>query len=162
MAGVQLSKQRGCRVITTVGGAGKVEPARTVGADLVIDRSRTDWVAEARNTTGDVGVDMVWDHVGGPFLQQAIDALRIGGRIVMSGSTAGNQSCFKNTSLFQWGKSLLGHGGYTPQEMRAVVAAYCRGELRVVVDSRWPFSQLPQAEQRLESDDFFGKIVVWM
>ncbi|HTP73499.1 MAG TPA: zinc-binding dehydrogenase [Burkholderiaceae bacterium] len=162
VAGVQISKQRGCRVITTVGGAGKVEAARALGADLVIDRSRTDWVAEARRITGDVGVDMVWDHVGGPFLQQAIDALRIGGRVVLSGSTAGNQSCFKNTSLFQWGKSLLGHGGYTPQEMRAVVAAYDRGELRVVVDSRWPFSKLPQAEQRLESDDFFGKIVVWM
>jgi NADPH:quinone reductase-like Zn-dependent oxidoreductase len=162
VAGVQISKQRGCRVITTVGGAGKLEAARAVGADLVIDRSRTDWVAEARQITGDVGVDLVWDHVGGPFLQQAIDALKIGGRVVLSGSTAGNQSCFKNTSLFQWGKSLLGHGGYTPQEMRAVVAAYCRGELRVVVDSRWPFSELPQAEQRLESDDFFGKVVVWM
>ena len=46
--------------------------------------------------------------------------------------------------------------------MRAVVAAYCRGELRVVVDSRWHFSELPAAERRLESDDFFGKIVIWM
>ncbi len=162
VAGVQLAKQRGCRVITTVGGAGKLASARAVGADLVIDRSCTDWVAAARHFTHDVGVDMVWDHVGGPFVQQAIDACRIGGRIVLSGSTAGNQSSFKNTSLFQWGKSLLGHGGYTPQEMRAVVAAYCRGELRVVVDSRWHFSELPQAEQRLESDEFFGKIVVWM
>jgi NADPH:quinone reductase-like Zn-dependent oxidoreductase len=161
VAGIQLSKQRGCRVITMVGNAAKMAAAHGTGADLVVDRSQQDWVAEARRFTGDAGVDMVWDHVGGPFVQQAIDACRIGGRIVMSGSTAGNQSCFKNTSLFQWGKSLLGHGGYTAEEMRAVVGAYCRGELRVVIDSRWHFSELPQAEQRLESDDFFGKIVVW-
>jgi NADPH2:quinone reductase len=161
VAGIQIARDRGCKVITTVGNAAKVEAARAIGADLVIDRSTSDWVAAARRFTGDVGVDMVWDHVGGPFLQQAIDACRIGGRVVLSGSTAGNQSCFKNTSLFQWGKSLLGHGGYTPAEMRAVVAAYCSGKLRIVVDSRWHFSELPLAERRLESDDFFGKVVIW-
>jgi NADPH:quinone reductase-like Zn-dependent oxidoreductase len=161
-AGIQIARRHGCKVITTVGSAAKIEAAHAIGADLVIDRSQTDWVAAARRFTGDAGVDLVWDHVGGPFLQQAIDACRIGGRVVLSGSTAGNQSCFKNTSLFQWGKSLLGHGGYIPSEMRAVVAAYCRGELRVVVDSRWHFSELPEAERRLESDDFFGKLVLWM
>jgi NADPH:quinone reductase-like Zn-dependent oxidoreductase len=162
VAGIQMARQRGCRVITTVGTAAKLEAARALGADLVIDRSQSDWVAEARRFTDDLGVDMVWDHIGGPFLQQAIDACRIDGRVVLSGSTAGNQSCFKNTSLFQWGKSLLGHGGYTPAEMRAVVGAYCRGELRVVVDSRWQFTDLPQAERRLESGDFFGKILLWV
>jgi NADPH:quinone reductase-like Zn-dependent oxidoreductase len=162
VAGLQIARDRGCRVITTVGSAAKLEAARTIGADLVIDRSQSDWVAEARRFTGETGVDMVWDHVGGTFLQQAIDACRIGGRVVLSGSTAGNQSCFKNTSLFQWGKSLLGHGGYTAAEMRAVVAAYGSGQLRIVIDSRWHFSELPLAEQRLESDQFFGKLVIWM
>jgi NADPH:quinone reductase-like Zn-dependent oxidoreductase len=162
VAGIQIARERGCRVITTVGSAAKIEAARAIGADLVIDRSQSDWVAEARRFTHDAGVDMVWDHVGGPFLQQAIDACRVDGRVVLSGSTAGNQSCFKNTSLFQWGRSLLGHGGYSSAEMRAVVAAYCAARLRIVVDSRWHFSELPLAEQRLESNEFFGKIVIWM
>jgi NADPH:quinone reductase-like Zn-dependent oxidoreductase len=105
---------------------------------------------------------MVWDHVGGPFLQQAIDACRLNGRVVLSGSTAGNQSTIVNTSLFHWGKSLIGHGGYSVQEMRDTVAAYCTGKLRIVVDSRWSFADFPAAERRLESDEFFGKILVCM
>src|SRR5665213_1378634 len=162
VAGIQIAREHGCKVITTVGSAAKTDAALAIGADVVIDRSKSDWVAEARAITGEVGVDMVWDHVGGPFLQQSIDACRIGGRVVLSGSTAGNQSCFKNTSLFHWGKSLLGHGGYTQAEMREAVAAYCSGKLRVVVDSRWHFSEFLRAEQRLESNDFFGKVVIWM
>jgi NADPH:quinone reductase-like Zn-dependent oxidoreductase len=162
VAGIQIGRAMGCRVITTVGHSGKVAAAQAIGADLVIDRSQGDWVAAARAFTGDVGADLVWDHVGGPFLQQAIDASRIGGRIVLSGSTAGNQSSIKNTSLFHWGRSLLGHGGYSVAEMRDTVAAYCRGDLRVVIDSRWSFDELPLAEQRLESNEFFGKVLIWM
>ena len=162
VAGVQIARAQGCRVITTVGSAAKLAPAYALGADLVIDRSQGDWVASALAFSQEVGADLVWDHVGGPFLQQAIDACRIGGRVVMSGSTAGNHSTIKNTSLFHWGKSLLGHGGYTVPEMRDTVAAYCRGALKVVIDSCWPFSQLPEAERRLESGDFFGKVVVWL
>jgi NADPH:quinone reductase-like Zn-dependent oxidoreductase len=160
VAGVQIGKRQGCRVITTVFGDGKVGAARALGADLVIDRSRGDWVAEALDFTDGRGADLVWDHVGGPFLQQAIDACRLDGRVVMSGTTAGNRSCLVNSSLFHWGKSIIGHGGYTAEEMRRTVAAYCAGELKVVVDSRWSFEDLPAAEQRLESNDFFGKILL--
>lgn len=162
IAGIQIAKSRGCHVITTVSGAAKVDPARKVGADVVIDRSQCDWVAEVKKVTSDDGADMVWDHVGGKFLQQAIDAVRLNGRIVMSGTTAGNDSCINNASLFHWGKSIIGHGGYSRQEMRDTVAAYCSGALKVVVDSRWDFDDLPEAEQRLESDEFFGKVLVCM
>jgi NADPH:quinone reductase-like Zn-dependent oxidoreductase len=160
VAGIQIGKRHGCRVITTVSGETKVGPAQALGADLVIDRSRQDWVAEALDFTDGRGADLVWDHVGGPFLQQAIDACRLDGRVVMSGTTAGNKSCIVNSTLFHWGKSIIGHGGYTADEMRQTVAAYCAGDLKVVVDSIWSFEDLPEAERRLESNDFFGKILV--
>lgn len=160
IAGIQIARSLGCRVITTVAGAAKVEAAKAVGAGVVIDRTRTDWVEALLAATDGRGADLVWDHVGGDFLQQAIDACRIDGRIVMSGTTAGNRSCITNTSLFHWGKTIIGHGGYTPREMRETVAAYCAGTLRVVIDSRWSFDELPSAEARLECGDFFGKVLV--
>ncbi len=163
-AGVQIAKAKGCKVITLVSGADKAEKARALPegqrADLVIDRKAEDWVEAARAYTGGKGVDMVWDHVGGPFLQQAINALRIGGRVIMSGTTAGNHSEITNTSLFHWGKSIIGHGGYSRQEMRDTIAAYASGELKLVFDSKWTFEELPKAEARLESGDFFGKVLV--
>ena len=162
VAGIQIARQHGCRVLTTVGSADKVAPALAIGADFVIDRSAGDWVAEAREITEGRGVDLVWDHVGGPFLQQAIDACRIGGRVVMSGTTAGTHSTIRNTSLFHWGKTLIGHGGYSREEMRDTVDAYAAGRLKLVVDSYWSFEDLPKAEARLDSGAFFGKVIICM
>lgn len=160
VAGIQIAKAHSAFVVTTVAGPAKLEAARATGADIVIDRLAGDWVAAARDAVGGAGADLVWDHVGGGFLQQAIDACRLNGRVVMSGTTAGNHSCIINTSLFHWGKSIIGHGGYTAAEMRATIAAYCAGELRVLIDSRWPFERLPEAEARLGSDAFFGKVLL--
>lgn len=159
-AGIQIAKNKGCKVITIVSGNQKVEKAKNLGADLVIDRKKNDWVKETLEFTNWRGADMVWDHVGGPFLQQAIDATCIEGRIIMTGTTAGNDSKINNTSLFQLGKSILGHGGYTHDEMEQVVKAYCNNELIPVIDSIWEFPQLLEATRHLESGDFFGKIIV--
>lgn len=159
-AGIQVAKNAGCTVITTVGSAAKVDRAYQTGADVVIDRSATDWVQAARAATGGKGVDVVFDHVGGPFLQEAIDALRIEGRVVMSGTTASDHSTIRSTSLFHWGKNILAHGGYSPAEMREVIGEYERGALKPVIDSVHSFDELDQAEARLESGEFSGKVVV--
>lgn len=159
-AGVQIAKRLGCEVITTVGSAEKAAAAAALGADLVIDRSTCDWWEAVRKATGGRGADVVIDHVGGPFLQQAIDALRIEGRVVMSGTTAGGESTFNGTSLFHWGKRILGHGGYRHEELRTVVDEYLGGRLTPVIDSVWGFDELPEAERRLESGRFSGKLVI--
>ncbi|MDI7773891.1 zinc-binding dehydrogenase [Asticcacaulis sp. EMRT-3] len=160
IAGIQIAKAMGCTVITMAAGPAKVEAARRLGADLVIDRQAVDWVETVMAFTGGAGANMVWDHVGGPFLQAAISATGLNGRVVMSGTTAGNQSTITNTSLFHGGRSIIGHGGYSRQEMRDAIAAYCDGTLKIVTDSLWDFGELDKAEARLESNDFFGKIVV--
>lgn len=159
-AGVQLAKQAGCRTVSLIGAAGKRKAAERMGADLVVDRRSTDWVAAVREFTQGRGADLVWDHVGGVFLQQAIDATRVGGRVVLSGTTAGGTSTIANTSVFHWGRTLVGHGGYSRPEMAATIDAYVRGAIQPVVDSVWAFEELQAAEARLESGDFFGKIVV--
>jgi NADPH:quinone reductase-like Zn-dependent oxidoreductase len=162
VAGIQIAKSVGANVITLVSGQDKVKLAQQSGADLVIDRKACDWVEAVREYTQDVGVDFVWDHVGGPFLQQAINACKLDGRVVMSGTTAGNDSTIINTSLFHWGRKIIGHGGYTPEEMKEVIKLYSEGSLNVICDSQWSFEDLPAAEAKLESNDFFGKIVVYM
>lgn len=161
-AGIQIAKDKGCTVITLVSGADKVEKAKALGADFVIDRKATDWVQAVQDFTGGEGADMVWDHVGGPFLQQALLATRDDGRVVLSGTTAGLETNLYLPSLYQRGRSIIGHGGYTREEMRDTVAAYCRGDLKLVVDSTWAFEDLPKAEARLESNAFFGKVLVSM
>ena len=137
IAAIQIAKQQGCRVITTISGPERMQKAYDLGADLVIDRRAEDWVQKARDFSGGDGADFVWDHVGGAFLQQAIDACTIEARVVMSGTTDDGYSTIKDTSVYHYGRTLIGHGKYTRQEMRDTVAAYASGKLKLVVDSYW-------------------------
>ncbi|MFS3135496.1 zinc-binding dehydrogenase [Gluconacetobacter sacchari] len=158
-AGIQIARRTGARVIALAAGPEKCRAAEALGAEIAFDRSAGDWVAAVRDHTGQ-GADFVWDSVGGAFLQQAIDACRIGGRVVLSGTTAGNDSTIRNTSLFHFGRSLIGHGGYTRREMRETIAAYRTGALAAVIDSLYGIADVPAAFARLRSGQFFGKIVI--
>ncbi|GAA1703505.1 zinc-binding dehydrogenase [Microbacterium sediminicola] len=160
-AGVQIALSRGARVITLVSGEAKRERALASGAHEVIDRTATpDWVAEVLRLTAGRGADMVWDHVGGDFLGAALRATRPGGRVVLSGTTAGLDTQLHLPDLYQPGRNILGHGSYGRADMAAAIEAFTSGDFRVVIDSVWEFDELPAAERKLESNDFFGKIVV--
>ena len=160
-AGVQIALSRGATVITMASGAAKCARALESGAQFVIDRTATeDWVAEVQRMTGGRGADLVWDHVGGEFLGAALRATRPGGRVVLSGTTAGLDMHLHLPDLYQPGRSILGHGSYSRADMAAALAAFTDGEFHVVIDSVWSYDQLPAAEAKLESNDFFGKIVV--
>jgi NADPH:quinone reductase len=160
-AGVQIARAHGARVITLVSGAAKAARAEQGGAHHVIDRSATDWVARVVELTDGRGADLVWDHVGGRFLGQALRATRPGGRVVLSGTTDGVDTLLHLPDLYQLGRSVIGHGSYSRADMAAAVDAFTGdAALGVVIDSVHPFDRLADAEARLESNDFFGKIVV--
>ena len=63
-AAVQIARLFRARVIATAGSDRKLEQARALGADHVINYETRDWVAEVRNLTGKRGVDIVFEHVG--------------------------------------------------------------------------------------------------
>ena len=160
-AGVQIALSRGARVITLVSGERKRKRALRSGAHEVIDRAATpDWVAEVYRLTDGRGADLVWDHVGGEFLGAALRATRPAGRVVLSGTTAGLDTHLHLPDLYQPGRNILGHGSYSRADMAAAIHAFTSGEFTVVIDSVFDFEELPDAERRLESNDFFGKIVV--
>ncbi|HEX6588314.1 MAG TPA: medium chain dehydrogenase/reductase family protein [Longimicrobiales bacterium] len=82
---VQLAKAAGCRVVGVVGAAHKVEVARGMGADVVIDRSATDDVRRALEQAAPLGYDVVLDANGGPSLRDSYELLAPGGRLVVYG-----------------------------------------------------------------------------
>lgn len=160
-AGIQIALGLGAEVITLVSGEQKRQRAEASGAQHIIDRRAVDdWVDEVTRITGGRGADLVWDHVGGRFLGHALRATRAGGRVVLSGTTDGLDTALHLPDLYQLGRSIIGHGSYGRADMAAAVAAFGDGTFRVQIDSVWPFDALPEAESRLESNEFFGKIVI--
>jgi len=159
-AAIGFAKARGVRVITTVSSPEKLGPARSLGADVVIDRSATSWQDAVREETDGAGVDFVFDHVGSAVFVDSVLALRIEGRLVFAGTTTGDSVTLRLPMVYHAGKSLLGAGGWRPSDFPVMLAEYAAAGLEPVIDSRYELGALHDAYDRLESGSFFGKILL--
>jgi NADPH2:quinone reductase len=70
---IQLAKQLGARVLTTISGPDKAEFVLELGADEVIDYRDCDFVARVNELTDGKGADVVFDTVGGETFRKSID-----------------------------------------------------------------------------------------
>ena len=111
-AAVQLGKAAGARVIGVVGGPEKADVARTLGADVVVDRHTEDFVEVVKDVTGGRGADVVYDPVGGDAYQRSTKCIAFEGRILVVGFAGGqiqtaslNHALVKNYSIvgLHWG-----------------------------------------------------------
>jgi NADPH2:quinone reductase len=88
-AAVQLARAAGATVLATAGGPEKVEFVHGLGADIVIDYRADDFVAAVTDATGGIGVDVVFDGVGGDVGDRSLDCLARNGRYLIVGFASG-------------------------------------------------------------------------
>lgn len=159
-AAIQIAKLIGARVIATAGSARKLEQARALGADEVIDHSTQDLAAEARARTSKKGADVVLEHVGGAVFERAVHALARNGRLVTCGATIGGRATLDINLLFGRHLTLMGSWMGRRSEMVEVLEHIRAGRLKPVVDSVLPLAEARRAHERLEARDAFGKLVL--
>jgi NADPH:quinone reductase-like Zn-dependent oxidoreductase len=159
-AAVQIAKLLGAQVIATAGSAAKLEKARELGADHVIDYESQDWVAEVKRLTGKAGVEVVFDHVGEKTWNGSVRCLRNGGRLVTCGATTGFAVGVDLRHLFYRRLSLLGSTMGGKGDLIQIVKLLEQGKLRAVIDRVMPLSQARQAHELLSSRAQFGKVVL--
>jgi NADPH:quinone reductase-like Zn-dependent oxidoreductase len=159
-AAIQVAKVLGARVIATAGSAAKLEQAKRLGADAVIDHSKQDLTTEVRALTDKRGVDVVCEHVGGEVFEHAVAALARNGRLVTCGATAGHRVTLDLNQLFGRHLSLMGSWMGRRSEMLEVLEHVRAGRLRPVVDSVLPLADARAAHERIEARQQFGKIVL--
>ena len=95
---IKMAKQIGATVITTVGDDEKVEKAKALGADHVINYRTDRFETIVRKLTGKKGVDVAFEHVGPDTFNGSLLCLKRGGRLVTCGSTSGQST---QINLFQ-------------------------------------------------------------
>jgi NADPH:quinone reductase-like Zn-dependent oxidoreductase len=159
-AAIQVAKLVSARVIATAGGDEKLERARQLGADEVIDHYRQDIAAEVRGLTGKAGVDVVVEHVGEATWEKSVRSLKPGGRLVTCGATTGHRGEIDLRYLFSRRIALI--GSYMGRKIELVRAArlFFEGRLRPAVDRCYPLAEAAEAHRRLEEHGQFGKIVL--
>jgi alcohol dehydrogenase len=158
-AAIKMAKAIGCTVITTVGDAAKVEKAKALGADHVINYRTDRFEGVVRKLTAKKGVDVVFEHVGAETFNGSLLCLKRGGRLVTCGSTSGPSTTINLMQLFQQQYRIIGSFGASMRNIRESLAKMASG-LTPVIDTEVPLADFERGLARLEGRQVFGKIVV--
>jgi len=159
-AAIQIAKFFGARVIATAGGDEKLQKAKELGADHLINHKTQKIREEVRRITNKRGVDAVFEHVGTATWDESIASLAPGGRLVTCGATTGYDAKIDLRFLFSRQLSLLGSYMGTKPELLTVMKLVAAGRLRPVVDRVFPLAEAAAAHAYLESSAQFGKVVL--
>lgn len=169
---IQLAKVFGSTVFTTVGTDAKGEACRALGADVVINYRRQDWVAEVRAQTGNRGVDVILDMVGGTYVDGNLRSLAVDGRLVQISFLQESKVLIDAMPILirrlTWTGSTL-----RPQsvEEKAGLVRSVReniwpllesGSVRPVIHATFPLSAASAAHQMMEESKHIGKIMLQM
>jgi NADPH:quinone reductase-like Zn-dependent oxidoreductase len=157
---LRIAKLTGGFTIVTSGAPAKLDAARQLGADAVVNHSTEDVVARVRELTGGRGADVVADSVGQATWDRSLRSLRKGGRLVSCGATSGPSVSLDIRRLFWNEWSLLGSTMGSRREYREIVRLAARGQLWPVVDRVLPLGSAVEALRRLSAAEQFGKLVI--
>jgi NADPH:quinone reductase-like Zn-dependent oxidoreductase len=160
LASLQIAKLLGARVWVTSGSDAKLERARVLGADEVLNHRSQDVAKEIRARTGKRGVDAVIDCVGEATWASSLGSLGKRGRLVTCGGTSGPlvQTDIRRLFWNQW--TIMGSTMGSDSEFAAVVKELRAGRLIPPIDSTFPLERGADAFARLKSGQQFGKVVV--
>ncbi|MCB1381335.1 MAG: zinc-binding dehydrogenase [Notoacmeibacter sp.] len=159
-AAIQLARKMGCTVITTVGSDEKIERAKALGADHVINYRSDRFEGVVRKITKKKGVDVVFEHVGADTWAGSMLCLKRGGRLVTCGSTSGVSTSMNLMQLFQQQLKILGSFGCRMENMADAMQKMARGLAEPVIDTECGFEDIGVALKRMETRDVFGKIIL--
>lgn len=159
-AAIQIAKFAGGIVYVVGSNTSKLNLAKALGADFVIDRSKhEDWEKTIYSLTDKRGVDVLVDNVGTTF-PRSFRAARKGGRILTVGNTGGAKFEIDNRYIFGKHLTLIGSSMGTYQDFATVMEQVFSGSLKPVIDTRYPLSEARAAQERLEQGLQMGKIIL--
>ena len=167
---LQLAAVAGARVLCTVGSPEKAARAEELGAERAIRYRDEDFVEVVRERTGGRGADVVLDNMGAAYLGRNVEALAVGGRLVVIGLQGGARGELDLGALLTKRASVHATSlrARPAAEKAAIVAdvlahvwpAVASGAVRPVVDRVLPLDEAAQAHRLMESSRHIGKIVL--
>ncbi len=159
-AGVQIAKLLGATVFATASTEAKLQKAKALGADELINYATHDFVDEVKKRTQRRMVDVVFEHVGASTFEKSIACLPYGGRLVTCGATTGHAVSLDLRVLFYKRISLLGSTMGSKGDLFRILKLVDEGRLKPVLDRTLPLAEAAQAHQLLEERQSFGNVVL--
>jgi NADPH:quinone reductase-like Zn-dependent oxidoreductase len=159
-AAIQIARLCGARVMTTVGSDDKLEFARALGAEHVVNYRRQDFVEEAKRWTAKRGVDVVVEHIGGDTFERSVYALGRLGKLVTIGSHDTHWGRLDLRHVYSKNLRILGTNLGTLLELGQILDHVVRGRLTPVIDRVFPLADAAAAAQHVVARNNKGKVLL--
>jgi NADPH:quinone reductase len=169
-AAIQLAKAFGARVITTAGSQEKCDACRKLGADVAINYKAEDFVAATKAATGDRGVEVIVDMVGGDYIARNYEAAAVEGRIVQIAFQGSPKSTvdfrrimlkrLHHTGSTLRSRSVADKGTIARAVEDNVLPLIAAGKVKPVIYKTFPLRDAPAAHALMETSAHIGKIVL--
>src|SRR5438477_9974348 len=150
----------GCRVFATASSDAKLEQARKLGADFVINYKTDEFDRKIRELTNKRGVDVVVDYIGADTWVRSLRSARRGGRVLTCGSTTGVAPETDLRQIFFRQVQVIGSTMGSHREFLDVMKCVFRGQLKPVIDRVLPLREARRGHELIEARAVFGKIVL--
>jgi putative PIG3 family NAD(P)H quinone oxidoreductase len=164
---VQLGRAFGARVAVTARSAEKLEACRELGASILIDYTRDDFVERVQSEAG--GADVVLDVVGGDYLDRNVAALAVNGRIANISSSGGSAALDLGALMRKRGTLRSTSLRARPDEEKTEIIRsvledvwplVADGRVRPVIGALFPLAEAAEAHRLMESSAHIGKILL--
>jgi NADPH:quinone reductase-like Zn-dependent oxidoreductase len=155
-----MAEFAGATAFVTSSSDDKLAQAKKLGADACFNYRSEDWVRGALELTSGLGVDLVVETVGAATWADSLRAVRNGGRIAICGGTTGWAAETNLREVYFRQVSVLGSTGGEKWELARVLDLYSSGQLHPIIDSVFPLADAAAAQERLDQQEQFGKIVL--
>lgn len=166
---VQLAKLFGAgKVIATASSAEKLDLAKSMGADILIDYTKDGWEKDVLEATNGKGVDVALEMAGGDVFHKTLKCLAAFGRIVVFGNASGEQVDFNPALLMRRNQSVIGF--FLPQIMRKpdlllpsiqeLFTYVAEGKLKLIIGGVYPLEEAANVHTILQSRRTKGKLIL--
>lgn len=157
---LQFAKSLGAKVIITSGSADKLQKAKQLGADEVINYKETpNWQHKVLEVTGGDGVDLALE-ISWAEINRTIEAMKLGGKIVVVGLLGGANTEVSVFGIMQKSLSILGIQIGSRSSFETMNKAIEVNNIKPIVDKTFNINQLAEALTYFETGKHFGKVAL--
>jgi NADPH:quinone reductase len=168
LAAVELAHHMGAKVLAAAAGKERLAVCEDRGADAIVDYRAEDLKARVKELTGG-GADVVIDPVGGPYAEEALRAMRRGGRFVTVGFASGeipriplNLVLLKGVVIkgFEMRTFMESHPDLMHRDRAELLDLFDRGLVHPHVSAVYPLDDVHGALRAVAERRTTGKVVV--
>jgi NADPH:quinone reductase-like Zn-dependent oxidoreductase len=159
-AAIQIARLTGARVVATVGSDDKIEFAKALGAEHVVNYRRQDFVEETKRWTNKRGVDVVVEHIGGETFERSTYALARLGTLVSIGSHDTHWGRLDLRHVYSKNLRIVGTNLGSIVELRTLLDYVVDGRLKPVIDRAFPLKDARAAVQHVLDRQNKGKVLM--